>query len=370
MFKDLAVITTSRADYWLLKPLIEQLNGCTIIATTGHFETNRGHTIDNIISDFWLKRRIIQIPNKNDVFYLKNNSSDILLKLKTSLEALAKNVYINTKINKFICLGDRYELLPFLIYILMEKKYLIHISGGENTYNCYDNNIRDFATSMAKMHFATTEEYKNNIIKKINSNKNVFNTGHLVMDILKQREYLSKQEFFKKYNINTDKKIALLTFHPVTLEKFDYKEIITNIIDVLIKNNLYVLVTAPNSDHGSDDILLTIANMNNRYSESIRCIKVLGDYYEDAFKHCDILIGNSSSLMTTPLYFKKPVVLLGNRQEGRLITQNIIQTNINKKDINESIQTALNTTFDKIDNPFDKGNTTDIIMKHIKELYE
>ena len=45
------------------------------------------------------------------------------------------------------------------------------------------------------------------------------------------------------------------------------------------------------------------------------------------------MLGNSSSGFVEGCCFSKPVINLGNRQEGRILTENIIQSEIKKKKI-------------------------------------
>ena len=47
-------------------------------------------------------------------------------------------------------------------------------------------------------------------------------------------------------------------------------------------------------------------------------------------KHCSFLLGNTSSGFVEALYFPKKVINLGVKQQGRIITKNIINCAIKK----------------------------------------
>ena len=51
-----------------------------------------------------------------------------------------------------------------------------------------------------------------------NTKNNVYNFGHLSLNNLKYKQYISKTEIKKKFNINFSKKNLLITFHPLTTE--------------------------------------------------------------------------------------------------------------------------------------------------------
>ena len=85
-------------------------------------------------------------------------------------------------------------------------------------------------------------------------------------------------------------------------------------------------------------------------------------------KISSVVIGNSSSgILETPS-LGIPTVNIGNRQKGRIISRNVINSEYKKNDIIKSINKAL--TFDKkklskITSPFYKKDTPKKIAKKI-----
>ena len=84
-------------------------------------------------------------------------------------------------------------------------------------------------------------------------------------------------------------------------------------------------------------------------------------------KISSVVIGNSSSGVLETPSLGIPTVNIGNRQRGRIISQNVINSNYKKNDIINSIGKAL--TFDKklskIGSPFIKK----ILQKNSKKNY-
>ena len=55
--------------------------------------------------------------------------------------------------------------------------------------------------------------------------------------------------------------------------------------------------------------------------------------YLSCMKHCDFLLGNTSSGFVEATFFPKYVINLGDRQKGRLETKNILTTSVVKENI-------------------------------------
>jgi len=67
-------------------------------------------------------------------------------------------------------------------------------------------------------------------------------------------------------------------------------------------------------------------------------------------------------------YFPKYVINLGRRQEGRFVTQNILNTPIRKDDIVKQIHHVLDAPALKPDHIYGDGNSAQKIMTHIKKF--
>ena len=84
-------------------------------------------------------------------------------------------------------------------------------------------------------------------------------------------------------------------------------------------------------------------------------------------KITDVVVGNSSSGVLETPSLKVPTVNIGNRQNGRIISKNIINSNYEVKQIANSIKKALEMNKTKLKNikdPFFKKKYT---KKHFKK---
>ena len=94
--------------------------------------------------------------------------------------------------------------------------------------------------------------------------------------------------------------------------------------------------------------------------------------YISLLKYTSVVIGNSSSGVIETPYFKVPTVNIGDREEGRIKTKNIIDCKPLEKQITISIQKALSDKFKdslkEMKNPLYQNNTSKKILKILKTL--
>jgi GDP/UDP-N,N'-diacetylbacillosamine 2-epimerase (hydrolysing) len=91
--------------------------------------------------------------------------------------------------------------------------------------------------------------------------------------------------------------------------------------------------------------------------------------YLSCMKFCCLLLGNSSSGFVEASYFSKPVVNLGNRQRGRIITNNIFNTKIIKSKIIETVRAVESLVVLEKNMIYGDGKSSHRIKKIIKDNY-
>ena len=138
MKKKIAVYTSTRADFGLLKPVIEKLKSSKNIETrifvTGtHLDPKFGETVSEIEKDF-----------KDLIYYRvpQNMSEDPKLKnLRVMSEAFLKYAEALTEdLPDFaLVLGDRYEAFCFGSVCASLAISIAHLHGGELTLGAIDD---------------------------------------------------------------------------------------------------------------------------------------------------------------------------------------------------------------------------------------
>ena len=271
--KKILFISTSRADYGLLKDVIietQKLNKDTFLLISGsHLSKEFGKTISEIKKD-----KIKNIIQKK-ILDKKFKDTDISNYLIKSIK-ITRDVIKKLKPDVLIILGDRYEMLGCAIAAMVFRIPIAHIHGGEITKGALDDSIRHSITKFSNLHFPIHEQYRKRLIQLGENPKSIFNFGGLGAHAISKTRILKKKELEKKLKINFNKKIVLVTFHPVTLEKNESKNQIQNLIKFLYTLNDYIIIlTSPNFDNEAHivkkELLKFVRKRENHYYFDLLC---------------------------------------------------------------------------------------------------
>jgi UDP-N-acetylglucosamine 2-epimerase len=120
-------------------------------------------------------------------------------------------------------------------------------------------------------------------------------------------------------NIDIDKPFLLVVFHPTTTTYGGERKQVEEILAALARLQVQTLMLWPNIDAGADHISKAIRLFRDREAPNwLRTITNLSpEQYLNLLSRVSCAIGNSSSFVRDAGYFGTPVVLVGNRQEGR-----------------------------------------------------
>jgi len=340
MKRKIAVITGSRSEYGILKPVMKELISnknlkMYLIVTGMHLSKKHGYSIKEILNDgFFINYKFQMMPQGN-------TSYDMLKAFSKGIEQFGK---IFKKVNPDIVLilGDRDEIFAAAIASSHMHIPLAHIHGGDRTKGGIDEYNRHAITKISNIHFAASKESFSRIIKLGEAPKFVFNTGSPSIDGIFQNDIPSKFEMQKKYGLLFTGQDVLLVFHPVTTEKQNGLKTIRNMLFVLKKLKLNVIAIAPNSDAGSFEIFKELSNFSNNYEHCKLFANLPRNDYLSLLQNCSILIGNSSSGMIEAGYFKIQVINIGIRQDKREHSTNVTNISNSKRLIQKELKRALN----------------------------
>lgn len=332
--KKILFITSSRADYGLLRNVIletQKLNPETYLMITGsHLSKEFGKTISEIKKD--KIKKIIKKKILDDKFKEVNIPNYLTRSIRATSEIIKK---LNPA--TLVILGDRYELLGSAMAATILRIPITHIHGGEVTSGAYDDSIRHSISKLSHLHFPIHEQYKKRLIQLGENPKTIFNYGSLGAYLTKNIKLFKKNELEKLYNIKLDKKVILVTFHPVTLEKNKSKFQILNLIKFLnTQNNNIIIITAPNFDNETKIVKTEILNFTKK-KKNVYFYNSLGNKgYVSFMKIAYLVVGNSSSGVLETPYFGTKTINIGNRQKGRIISDNIINADYKFKSIHKA----------------------------------
>ncbi len=373
--KKICFITGTRADYGLIKPLIEQVQKnkslkLQLIVTGAHLSKAHGLTVNEISE---------KIDAKVEMLESGDNAESIVKSMGRELIALAATL-TKLKPDLMIIAGDRYEMLTAASACLIMRIPIAHTYGGDVTEGAFDDAIRHAISKMSHLHFATNEDSRRRIIQLGESPKTVFNFGSPSLDKIKTLKKLSKEQLAKDLKIKFRKYNLLVTFHPETLATIPVDKQITQFISALgeLSDEHSVIITMPNADPEGQKIRAALQKFSKTRS-NIYLFESLGFLrYFSMLAIVDMVIGNSSSGLYETPSFKIPTVNIGNRQKGRLMAKSVINCACDKKAILSAITKAKKLDCSKVKNPYGDGNSAkkiiDIIAKTklttIKKFYD
>lgn len=372
--KKICIITSTRADYGLLVPIIEKIKNdknlkLQLIVTGMHLSPEFGLTYKQIEEDGY------EITEKIEILLSSDTAVGISKSMGLTIISFSE-AFERIKPDLIIALGDRYEIFSAVSTAHISKIPIAHLYGGETTQGAFDESLRHCISKMSYLHFTSTEEYKKRVIQLGENPNRVFNVGALGVENIKNMKLLSKEELEKQIDFELHDRYALVTFHPVTLEKSTSKIQFRNLLNALEEiQDLKVIFTKSNSDTDGRILNKMIDDFVMKNPKKYKAFVSMGQLrYLSAMKYSCMVIGNSSSGIVEAPSFKIPTINIGDRQKGRIQGETIINSYPCKEDILRSIQIATvnieNSSYKNVINPYGDGCTSEKIIKEIKKQLE
>ncbi len=371
--RKIAVITGTRAEYGILRPLLEKIRTSEklelLLLVTGlHLLERYGHTIDEIIADGFEVTASIEMY-REELFGSESYHGKALARGITGFT----EVFMKYRPEMVVVFGDRLEPLAAALAASMLRLPLVHIHAGDKTDSGHiDESVRFAISRFAHLLLAATQEHANRLIRMGEEPWRVHDVGALGLDSILGLQPLPKSLLYEKYELNENSNLIICLFHPVHLEKEQAGAQMHQIMEAIVELQLQTLVIYPNNDPGSQDIIAEI----ERY-RGISFIKIVPnlphDEYISMLRHADVLIGNSSSGIIEAPSLKLPVINVGSRNVGRTHAENVIFVDPIKKEIVKALKKALHDEeFLKLvhdcSNPYGDGKTSERIMKILEEI--
>lgn len=365
--KKICVLTATRAEYGLLKRLIQKLKqvdvfGVHIVVTGAHLSPEFGMTYKEIEDDGF------EIDEKIEILLSADSPAAISKSMGLAMIGFA-DYFERTKPDLLVVLGDRYETLAVCCTAMNHRILIAHLYGGEKTEGAVDEVIRHAITKMSYLHFTSTENYRKRVIQMGEDPDRVFNVGSLGVENVLNERLLTKPELEESLNWKFVKPYVVVTFHPVTLEEQTAETQIIALLNAIKRNPQYqYLFTKGNADCDGRIINYRIDEFVNQ-QDNCRAYYSLGmKRYLSAVKYADFVLGNSSSGIIEVPSFNIPTVNIGERQRGRLQADSIINCKAECDEIDQRIKLLGTYKSTKTRNPYEKQKTSLVITEILKEF--
>jgi len=319
LVKRITCVLINRSNYARLKPVLEILRDnpeadLSLICSGSMPHHQYGKAVDEVLADNFAVEQQIYTE------LLGSNPNTMAKSIGVGLIDYA-TAFDRLKPDFVLLIGDRYEALSVAVAAAIQNICLIHVQGGEVT-GTIDESVRHSITKMAHYHFPATEKARQRILAMGEDPDTVFQFGCPFVDVIARADkklpsYLNELGVGKR--IDFTRPYVLCVFHPVTTEYGTAEAKMREVLQALYRLNEQVVMLWPNIDADSNGISRAIRKFQSENPNfPLRIYKHLETgAYIALMDKAAVLVGNSSSFVRDAGPLGTPVVLVGNRQDGR-----------------------------------------------------
>jgi UDP-N-acetylglucosamine 2-epimerase (non-hydrolysing)/GDP/UDP-N,N'-diacetylbacillosamine 2-epimerase (hydrolysing) len=330
-------LTGTRADYGLFYQALRQIEehpdlDLELIVTAMHLAPEFGYTVRLIEKDgFNIAARVETLLAGDSGGSMGRAIGLGILGLTQALESIQPDI--------LILLGDRGETLAGAIAAAHLNIAIAHVHGGEVS-GTIDESVRHAITRFAHIHFPSTQENGERIVKMGENSARVYVVGAPGLDYLRLVEPMERAEIESDLDLDLSKPVLLMTQHPVTTEVEAAAEQIRITLEAVKAVGVQTVITYPNADSGGRAMIRVLEEYES--PPFIRVRKNLGQRrYVSLLRYASAMVGNSSSGIIEAPFFGLPVINVGTRQRGRQCAENVLNVPHDKNVIERAIRTAL-----------------------------
>jgi len=245
-----------------------------------------------------------------------------------------------------VLIGDRYEALAAAIAAAYMNITLVHVQGGEVS-GSIDESARHAISKFAHFHFPSTARAASYLVRMGERPDTILGIGCPSSDIAGSlcRQLSPDVVNLRGAGIEIDvtRPFLLVVFHPTTTEYGGERRQMEVLLSAIQSVGMQTLLLWPNIDAGSDHISKVIRVQRTR--GQINCLRTLTNLtpenYLRVLSNTACAVGNSSSFVRDAGYFGTPVVLVGNRQNGRETDEHAVRVPVEMDAIVSAINQRL-----------------------------
>lgn len=362
--RTIGVVTVARSDYGIYLPILHAIQRSPdlhlhLIVSGMHLSPEFGTTLANIKQDGF------PIGDQFEMLLSSDHAEGTAKSVGLGIISFAQS-YARVRPDILVVLGDRTEMLAAAVASIPFNIPLVHIHGGEVTEGAIDEVIRHSMTKMSHLHFVSTEQYGLRIQQMGEEPWRVHVTGAPGLDNIRSIQLYSPEELTELLELPSGKPPLLVTFHPATRSAQDTIYHISELLSALHSVEYPILFTYPNADTSGRYIIQAIEQFVSEHSNA-KVVANLGTRaYFSLLNYAAAMIGNSSSGIIEAPSFKLPVVNIGDRQQGRLQGQNVINVDYERNSVLAGIRQATSASFKSslvnMKNPYGDGTAAERIV--------
>jgi UDP-hydrolysing UDP-N-acetyl-D-glucosamine 2-epimerase len=347
MKRKVCVVITARPSYSRIKTALQaikehpQLELQLVLAASALLD-RYGNTARFIQEDgFEIAARVYMVLEGENLTTMAKTTGLGLMELAT--------VFDNLKPDVVVTIADRYETLATAVAASYMNIPVAHIQGGEVT-GSIDEKVRHAVTKLSNLHFVSTKQAAERVMRMGEDRSTVFVTGCPSVDIAADVLIDPTLNFdpFAKYGgvgnvVDLSKKYLVVLQHPVTTEYELARGQIIETLHAVRDLGLPTLWFWPNVDAGSDGTSKGIRAFRELENPTtIHFFKsMLPEDFLKTLYNSGCVVGNSSVGIRECSFLGIPAVNIGDRQMGRERGRNVIDVDYHRDQISGAIRRHL-----------------------------
>jgi len=317
-----AVVTTSRADYGIYRPLLRSLAAAPdldhwLIVSGSHLSVRHGMTVSEIDRDGE------PIGDRVDLGLTEDTPLAAATASGAAVIGFAE-AFERRRPDLVVVLGDRYEMHAAAVAAAPMLVPVVHLHGGELSAGAFDDSFRHATTKLAHLHLVATAAAADRVLQLGEEPWRVQTIGALALDDIVAGELADGSELASAVGLSADRSPVLVALHAATLDPETPGAQAVAVADALGRIDGPFIVTGPNADPGGDQVRSVLRAFVDARDDAVYVENLGARLFRSALAHARVLVGNSSSGIIEAASFGLPVVNVGGRQEGRDRAGNVI----------------------------------------------
>ena len=362
--RKIVYVSGTRADFGLMESTLQLAASdpeldVSICVTGMHLSPRFGDTVKEI------EQSGFRICGRIPVNIEETSGASMARAIGNELTGMV-DVFDQERPDIVIVLGDRGEQLAGALAAIHLNIPVLHLHGGERS-GTVDEPIRHAISKLAHCHCVATEGSKERLIRMGEREDRITVTGAPGLDGLEKLARRSRQDLCDHYQLDTEKPIALVLFHPVLQEADQAGNQTRQLMDALLDRSMQIVALMPNADAGGNLIQEALENYRDRPGVQL-AIHIPRTDFISWLAAADIMVGNSSSGIIEASTFGLPVVNVGNRQNGRERSNNVTDVPANGSAISIALMEAAKKGTITIKNVYGDGQTGKRIVNLLTTL--
>ena len=324
--RKVCVVLVDRANYGRLKPVMRAIDAhpalrLQVIAAGTMVLERFDHPVKLVREDGF--------PVHGEIYIELEGSNPVTMARSVGIGLVEfANEFRRLEPDVVLLIGDRYETLAAAIAAAYMNLCIAHLQGGEVS-GSIDESARHAITKFAHFHFPSTERSAEYIIRMGEDPQTVLSVGCPSSDLARELDRTLTPEVINARGsgswIDPAEPFLLVVFHPTTTEYGGEHRQMEELLAALDRLKHPAVLFWPNIDAGADHLSKVIRRFRDR-AKPVWLRTLINLSPEDYLKllaSAACAVGNSSSFVRDAGYFGTPVVLVGNRQEGREIDEHV-----------------------------------------------